>query len=103
MPLDVDQEGFLRNLSHWNENVATELALLDNISLTTDHWDIIHIVRDYYRDHHISPATRVLVNITKIRLGADKGKSLHLMQLFSGKPAKTIARIAGLPKPSNCD
>ncbi len=103
MPLDVDNEGFLRNLSHWDEEVASELATLDDITLTSEHWGVIHIVRNYYRDYHISPATRVLVNAVKMQLGKEKGNSLYLMKLFTGKPAKTIARIAGLPKPNNCD
>ncbi|MDO7919685.1 TusE/DsrC/DsvC family sulfur relay protein, partial [Pseudomonas aeruginosa] len=36
------------------------------------------------------------------RLGPDKGNSLHLNHLFKGAPAKLGAKLAGLPKPSNC-
>jgi tRNA 2-thiouridine synthesizing protein E len=80
-----------------------DLAQGEDINLTPDHWDVINIVRDFYTTHHISPATRVLVNIIGKNLGAEKGKSIYLMKLFSGKPLKLVAKIAGLPKPSNCD
>ncbi len=103
MKVATDKEGFLRDLSDWNESVAVDLAQGEDINLTPDHWDVINIVRDFYTAHHISPATRVLVNIIGKNLGAEKGKSIYLMKLFSGKPLKLVAKIAGLPKPSNCD
>ncbi len=103
MKVATDEEGFLKNLSDWSESVAADLAHQEDINLTPDHWDVINIVRDYYANHHISPATRVLVNIIRGKLGAEKGRSIYLMKLFSGKPLKLVAKIAGLPKPSNCE
>ncbi|HEY6610019.1 MAG TPA: TusE/DsrC/DsvC family sulfur relay protein, partial [Pseudomonas sp.] len=32
----------------------------------------------------------------------EKGNSLHLNKLFHGTPAKLAAKLAGLPKPTNC-
>ena len=101
--LKVDKEGFLRNRADWTPDAAAELAAAEGIALTSDHWHIINVVRDYYATYHISPATRVLVNIVKRELGSDKGQSIYLMTLFSGKPAKLVSKIAGLPKPANCD
>jgi tRNA 2-thiouridine synthesizing protein E len=99
----VDKEGFLRNLDDWSPEVAEALALTDGIRLTEEHWEILRLVRDYYRCYHLSPATRVLVRLVGERLGPEKGQSIHLMRLFSGKPAKLVSKIAGLPKPANCD
>lgn len=101
--VETDKEGFLRNLSDWNETVAAALARSEDIELTGEHWEIIELAREYYETYHLSPATRVLVKITGERFGADKGRSIHLMKLFSGKPAKLVSKIAGLPKPPNCD
>ena len=100
---DVDKEGFLRNLDDWNAEVAAELAALEQVVLTDDHWEIISIARRYYHDYQVFPANRVLVSRMKEELGQDKGNSIHLMRLFTGKPARVIARISGLPKPPNCD
>ena len=45
---------------------------------------------------------RVLVKRVKADLGADLGTSIALMKLFPGSPAKLVARIGGLPRPTNC-
>ncbi|MGH8425826.1 MAG: TusE/DsrC/DsvC family sulfur relay protein, partial [Pseudomonas fluorescens] len=37
-----------------------------------------------------------------LKLGPLKGNSLHLNRLFKGTPAKLAAKLAGLPKPTNC-
>lgn len=101
--LNVDKEGFLRDLSDWNEEVATELARLEGIELGSDHWEVIWLAREYYDAYRISPAARVLVKVVGERLGAEKGRSIHLMKLFSGRPARLVSKISGLPKPPNCD
>ena len=103
MKLNLDKEGFLRDLSDWNPDVAEVLAKNEEITLSGSHWQIIDLVRDYYEQYRISPVTRVLVKITRKKLGEDKGNSIYLMQLFSGKPAKLVSKLAGLPKPANCD
>ena len=100
---DVDKEGFLMRRDDWNPEVAQQLAGRDGISLTDDHWEVLHLVRDYYEKFRLFPANRVLVSKIRETCGEDKGNSIHLMKLFTGKPAKHIAKIAGLPKPPNCD
>ncbi|MBL4681044.1 MAG: TusE/DsrC/DsvC family sulfur relay protein [Pseudomonadales bacterium] len=99
---NVDSEGFLRRLSDWSEDVAQELANQDGIKLSEEHWEVINVIRAYYAQYKISPITRTLVKVLKRELG-DKVSSVYLMQLFSSKPAKLVSKIAGLPKPSNCD
>jgi tRNA 2-thiouridine synthesizing protein E len=97
-----DHDGFLINLADWNESVATELARDDGIELGDEHWQLILLIRDFYHAYHVSPAMRVLVKQVRERLGEDRGNSQYLMRLFPGSPAKRLARIAGLPRPSNC-
>lgn len=99
----VDAEGFLRNRSDWNEDVARQLAEAEDITLTGDHWAIIHLVRAYYDEYRLFPQNRVLVKRIGEALGSNKGTSIHLMTLFTGKPARVLARVSGLPKPPNCD
>ena len=100
---ETDKEGFLRNTGDWNPAIAERMADLDGITLTDDHWEVIHLVRDYYQNYRLFPANRVLVTKVREAFGKSKGNSIHLMKLFAGKPAKHIAKIAGLPKPPNCD
>ena len=101
--MEVDKEGFLNNYQDWTPQVAPELAAAEGIHLTDAHWEIIDLVRSYYQTYHVSPTTRVLAKIVKDQLGSEKGKSIYLMGLFSAKSAKLVAKIAGLPKPNNCD
>jgi len=50
----------------------------------------------------LSPATRALISLVKRDLGKEKGRSVYLMKLFRGSPAKMASKLAGLPKPDNC-
>ena len=101
-PLAFDQEGFLLDLALWNETIAREIAKRDAIALTQAHFDVIYLLRDFYRKHQVAPANRPLVKLVKENLGLDKGNSIYLMTLFPESPAKFAAKIAGLPKPPNC-
>lgn len=98
----LDKEGYLVALSDWDEDVATALASQEQITLSPAHWEVINLLRIFYNRHQMSPANRALVNLVRRDLGADKGKSIYLMKLFRGSPAKTASKISGLPKPENC-
>ena len=97
-----DSDGFLKDASSWNEEIADILAANDDITLSAEHWDVIYVLRKFYADHQVSPANRALVNLVKHKLEKEKGKSLYLMKLFGGSPAKLASKISGLPKPENC-
>lgn len=102
MSIEFDEEGFLRNLSDWSETVAEEIAQSEGISLNDSHWEVIMVIREFYQTFQLSPAMRPLVKAVANKLGKDKGKSIYLLKLFPGSPAKLVAKIAGLPKPDNC-
>ncbi|MBK8103931.1 MAG: TusE/DsrC/DsvC family sulfur relay protein [Cellvibrionales bacterium] len=97
-----DQEGFLLDLTVWNQELATQIAQQCNIALTAAHWEVIHALRAFYQQFGLSPAMRPLCKYLKEKLGAEKSSSIYLLQLFPGSPAKLAAKIAGLPKPDNC-
>jgi len=97
-----DKEGYLVDLSQWSREVAEATAAMDGLALTSAHWAVIDLVREFHARTENSPAMRPLVRLVKDRLGPECGNSIYLMQLFPGSPAKRIARIAGLPRPTNC-
>jgi tRNA 2-thiouridine synthesizing protein E len=97
-----DAEGFLQQLEDWTPDIAESIAHRENILLTEQHWEIIYLAREFYQKFDLSPAMRPLVKYVGNNLGADKGKSIYLMQLFPPSPAKLAAKIAGLPKSANC-
>lgn len=98
----LDPEGYLVNQSEWDESVAYLMAEEEGLTLTVAHWEVIEVVRAFYQRYEMAPAMRPLVKAIKNALGEEKGRSIYLMQLFPGSPAKRIARLAGLPKPTNC-
>ena len=98
----LDKDGYLVDLDDWSAEVATALATAEDIDLSPEHWEILELLRGFYNEFQLSPATRPLIKYTALKLGADKGNSLHLNRLFKGTPAKLAAKLAGLPKPTNC-
>lgn len=102
LPLALDRDGHLQNLADWNEDVAIQLALASDIALSPAHWEVLHLVREFYARRGIAPVMRILVKLVEKELGPEKGNSLYLLKLFPGSPARVASRIAGLPRPSNC-
>jgi len=98
----LDQDDCLVDLNDWDEDVAQALAAREGIELSAEHWEVLHLLRAFYAEFQLSPATRPLVKYVAQHLGPDKGNEQHLNRLFNGRAAKLGARLAGLPKPSNC-
>jgi tRNA 2-thiouridine synthesizing protein E len=63
---------------------------------------VINALRVFYEDTGVSPAMRILVKIVKQKVSLGKGNSIYLLTLFPGSPALLAAKIAGLPRPTNC-
>jgi TusE/DsrC/DsvC family sulfur relay protein len=99
---EVDEEGYLADLNQWDKDIAVEMAKLDDCELTESHWEVINFLREYYEEYQIAPAVRVLTKAIGKKLGADKGNSKYLYELFPYGPAKQACKYAGLPKPTGC-
>ncbi|MFG6177254.1 TusE/DsrC/DsvC family sulfur relay protein [Halomonas sp. THAF12] len=98
----LDPEGYLVDLEQWSSTVAEALAEEEGMTLEAEHWEVLEVLREFYARYQMAPAMRPLVKAVGRELGPDKGRSIHLMRLFPGSPAKLAARLAGLPKPTNC-
>ncbi len=99
---ETDEEGYLTNLSDWDEEVAKFLAQQEKVDLTPAHWEVINFLREYYNEYQIAPAIRVLTKAIGKKLGPEKGNNKYLYELFPYGPAKQACKIAGLPKPTGC-
>ena len=98
----ADEEGYLTDISAWNEELAGLIAVDEKIDMNDDHWEVVKFLREYYEEYQIAPAVRVLTKAVKKKLGAEKGNSKYLYELFPYGPAKQACKIAGLPKPTGC-
>ncbi|MER6633804.1 TusE/DsrC/DsvC family sulfur relay protein [Streptomyces sp. NPDC000987] len=92
----VDDEGFFTDPGRWTEPMAAQIAEECGIDALTDqHWTVIRFMRAQYAEKGTGPTVRVL--------GKTSGVSVkELYQLFPKGPAKTAAKIAGIPKPRGC-
>jgi dissimilatory sulfite reductase related protein len=92
----VNDEGFFTDPEQWREEMAPLIARQDGIAgLTERHWQVIKFMRHEYETKGTGPTVRVL--------GKTSGVTVkELYQLFPKGPAKTAAKIAGIPKPRGC-
>ena len=91
----INDEGFFTDPSRWREDMAPQIAGAEGIELTDRHWQVIKFMRHEYETKGTGPTVRVL--------GKTSGVSIkELYQLFPKGPAKTAAKIAGIPKPRGC-
>ena len=90
-----DEDGFMANQEDWNKEVAEVLAGDLKITLTDRHWDVINFCRTDFAAEGDAPTLR---RITKI--GGVPTKELY--KLFPKGPAKKVAYVSGLKKPSGC-
>lgn len=100
--IELDQDGFLVNLTDWSDAVALALAESEGLVLSDAHFEVIHALRRFHEQYQLSPAMRPLVKYIGQQLGKDKGTSIYLLSLFPGSPARLASKLAGLPKPDNC-
>ena len=98
----TDAQGYLLDSTMWNLQLAAEIAQIENILMTDEHWQVIHFVRDFYEQFNTSPAIRALVKAMENKYGKEKISSRYLYRLFPDGPAKQATKIAGLPKPARC-
>lgn len=94
--VEVNDDGFFTDPSQWTEQMAPEIARAAGIDeLTEAHWMVIKFMRAEYAAKGTGPTVRVL--------GKSSGVSVkELYELFPKGPAKTAAKIAGIPKPRGC-
>jgi tRNA 2-thiouridine synthesizing protein E len=94
--VEFDEEGFLANPDDWTKDIAAELAKEIGIDELTDrHWQVIDFSRADFAEKGEAPTLR---RITKA--GGVPTKELY--QLFPKGPAKKVALVSGLGKPTGC-
>jgi tRNA 2-thiouridine synthesizing protein E len=100
-PVEVNQRGFMRDLSEWTPEAAKFLARQEghpNASneLVSDHWRVIDYVRSHYHPAlHSSNGARPSLESICEDLNLTKKRFL---ELFPGG-VKSALRISGLPGP----
>ena len=70
--IEVDEDGFIQQPELWDEDVARDLAQQDGIEeMTTDHWQVVYYIRNYWLKFEIAPLIRRLCKETEKRYRYD--------------------------------
>ncbi len=91
----LTDDGHLANPEEWSEEFAVAMALALGVDLGPRHWEIVRFARNEWLQTKAAP------NIRRITTGAGI-ETRELYQLFPKAPARTVAKIAGIPKPAGC-
>ena len=92
--VNVSDDGYLEDMTQWNEEIANEIATDLNIELTDKHFEVINFLREQTENE-------VSLTIRKVgKSGIVDIKGLY--KLFPKGPLKFSSKIAGIPKPTSC-
>ena len=92
--INVNEEGYLTDLSQWTKEIGNEIAKEHEIEMTDKHWEVINWIQEMVK------ADKAL----SVR-GVKKSGVIDIKQfyaLFPGGPLKVSTKIAGVPKPKSC-
>jgi len=92
--VNVSEDGYLEDMSQWNEEIAKEIASEIGIELTPKHFEVIN----FLREKTAAKETLTIRGVGKSGVIDIKG----LYKLFPKGPLKFSSRIAGIPKPTSC-
>jgi TusE/DsrC/DsvC family sulfur relay protein len=92
--VEVNAEGYLKNMNDWTQDIAREIATKEKIQLTEKHFEVINWLR-------AKQAEGTPLSMRKV--GASGLVDLkQFYALFPGGPLKISSKIAGIPKPASC-
>lgn len=93
-PIEVNEEGYLKDFTQWDKEIGEQIAQEENVSLTDRHWDVISYLQKAHED-------KVSLSIRKVgKSGVVDIKEFY--KLFPQGPLKISTKIAGIPKPASC-
>ncbi len=96
--LERDANGYLASLNDWSEDIATEIASEEGVSLTAASFKILNYLRnEYINNNQNQPNERNMVKGLKASWDG-KLTTKELYVLFPKGPAKQAGKIAGLPE-----
>jgi tRNA 2-thiouridine synthesizing protein E len=89
LPVDVSEQGYLKDPALWNHEVAQFLATNEGIGeLKEEHWRVIDYIRDYDSSNEAWPLPQRV----------NKDLTINIQHLFSASP-EVVFKIAGLAEP----
>ena len=92
-----DGEGYLLDLDAWSNDYVYASAKREDLTLTDEHWEVIHFIRGFQEKYNVQAPVRDMVKHFKKKWGKEKGSSKYLHEIFpKDGPQKQGNRLAGL-------
>lgn len=88
-------DGHLTDPAEWTPDLAVKIAALQGVELDQARWAVVKVARADFEKTGVSP------NIRRLGQGTNLATK-DLYTLFPKAPARTVAKIAGIPKPAGC-
>lgn len=88
-------DGHLADAKAWTPELGRNLAAAQGVNVTDAHWRVIELARRDFEATGASPNIRRLTQVAEL-------STKDIYTLFPKAPGRTIAKIAGLPKPAGC-
>lgn len=88
-------DGHLADPNTWTPDLAARLAAVEGLELTAERMRVIELARAEFTSTGASPNIRKLTQVASLA-------TKDLYALFPKAPARTIAKVAGIPKPAGC-
>ena len=82
-------------MGEWTEEIAREMARVDEFELTDEKWNQIIKAREYYEEFGSVPPIR------KFAKYIEQDQTL-VFKLWMTGPMKPITKYGGMPKPTGC-
>jgi TusE/DsrC/DsvC family sulfur relay protein len=95
---EYDPEGNLSELPKWSPLVANQLAVLEDLQLSDEHWEVIYHLRERFRVRGNQDSARDVLHDLEKHFCDNHGRA-YLYQLFPRGPVTQASRLAGLPFP----
>jgi len=93
--VELTAAGHLVDPKAWSRSLGEKLATAQGMALTDAHWKLIEAARDDFATTEAAPNIRRLTQVAGVT-------TKDIYALFPKAPGRTIAKIAGLPKPAGC-
>ena len=94
--VDRTENGYLENINDWNEEIAAEIFVEEEIDPTEEHWDIVRYVRQEILDGN-EPNERGIMKAMGKKWGR-KVSSKEMYEMFPEMPSKQGLKIGGCPQ-----
>lgn len=90
-----NKDGHLVDPKQWTRDLAVTIAQAQGAPLDEARWKVVEFARADFEEHGASP------NVRRITMGTGLA-TRDLYTMFPKAPARTVAKIAGIPKPVGC-